>query len=187
MSFKRRWVLIPVLAAFFVALMVVPRFVESGQAGAVKLEGAWIAKVTAMDGVPPGTPLPFQWSYVLAPSASGRSASIHGSVDVAFPETIVASDFHSPIVGEMVQTGPNTVAFTSIWYHLVEGNPVDQIVLIGMARGEARFIGPGKVEATHHFALYLPGADADGDGLPEGTPILTFDATTMDTRVPFGF
>jgi hypothetical protein len=186
MSFRRRWVLIPALASLFAALLLVPRFVESGQTGAVKLEGAWIAKVTAMDGVPAGTPLPFQWSYVLAPSASGRSASIHGSVDVAFPESVV-SDFHTPIVGEMVQTGPDTVAFTSIWYHVAEGSQVDQIVLIGMVRGEARFIGPGKAEATHHFALYLPSADADGDGLPEGTPILTFDATSMDTRLPFGF
>jgi hypothetical protein len=185
MSFKRRWIIVPALAFVPVALLLVPRLVESGQDGAIKLEGAWIAKVTGMDGVPPGTPLPFQWSYVLAPSASGRSASIHGSVDVAFPE-LIASDFHSPILGEMVQTGPDTVAYTSIWYHMVKGSP-DQIVLIGMARGEARFIGPGKVKGTHHFALYLPDADGDGDGLPEGAPVLTFNATTMDTRLPFGF
>jgi hypothetical protein len=56
-----------------------------------------------------------------------------------------------------------------------------------MARGEARFISPGRVEGTHHFALYLPSADGDGDGLPEGAPVLTFNATTMDTRLPFGF
>ena len=114
MLFNRRWIIVAALASLFAALLLVPRFVESGQTGAVKLEGAWIAKVTAMDGVPPSTPLPFQWSYVLAPSPSGRSASIHGSVDVAFPESI-ASDSHSPIIGEMVQTGPNTVVYTSIW------------------------------------------------------------------------
>lgn len=187
MSFKRRLVIIPTLAIVTVAMLVVPRIVASGQdQGAYRLEGAWIARVSGMDGVPPGTPLPFQWSYVLAPSASARRASIHGSVDVAFPQSILAFDFASPIVGEMVQTGPDTVAFSSVWYHIVRSSPVDQIVLVGTARGEGRFTAPGQVEATHHFAFYLPSADTNGDGLPEGAPVATFDAMTMDTRVPLG-
>ena len=97
MSFNRRLVIIPTLAIMTVAMLIVPRIVASGQdQGAYKLEGAWIARVTSMDGVPAGTPLPFQWSYVLAPSASGRRATIHASVDVAFPQSILAFDFASP-------------------------------------------------------------------------------------------
>ncbi len=188
MSVNRRLVIIPTLAIMTVAMLIVPRIVASGQdQGAYKLEGAWIARVSGMDGIPAGTPLPFQWSYVVAPSASGRRASIHGSVDVAFPQSILAFDFASPIVGEMVQTGPDTVAFSAVWYHIVRSSPVDQIVLIGTARGEGRFTAPGQVEGTHHFAFYLPSADTDGDGLPEGPPVATFDATTMDTRVPLEF
>lgn len=48
-----------------------------------------------------------------------------------------------------------------------------------------RFI---KAEGTHHFALYLPEADVDGDGLPDGgAPLATFDMTTVDTRLSIGF
>jgi hypothetical protein len=36
-------------------------------------------------------------------------------------------------------------------------------------------------------ALYLPEADGNGDGLPEGAPFVTFNATTTDTRLTFGF
>lgn len=186
MSFKKPWVLVPACACLFAALALVPRILESSQGAAVKLEGAWIARVSSMEGVPLGTPLPFQWNYVLVPSASGRRASVHGSVVVKFPQ-VIPSDFASPLIGEVTQTGPNTIAFTTIWHHVQTGSPVDQVVLIGMARGEGRFIGPGQMEGTHHFALYLPSADADGDGLPEGDPFMTFEVTSIDTRVPSGF
>lgn len=181
---NRQWAIVPLWVAVAAAMLLAPRLAGQEQGG-LKLEGAWVARVSSMEGVPTGTPLPFQWNYVLVPSASGRRASLHGSVVVGFPQAIPA-DFASPIIGEMIQTGPDTVAFTTIWHHVRTGSPVDQVVLIGMARGEARSIGPGKVEATHQFALYLPSADADGDGLPEGVPIMTFEVTSIDTRVPLG-
>jgi hypothetical protein len=183
MWFNRRLFIIPTLAIMTVAMLIAPRIVASGQdQGAYKLEGAWIAKVTGMDGVPAGTPLPFQWSYVVAPNASGRRASLHGSVDVPFPST-VAYDYVTPITGELVQTGPDTTAFSAIWYVVRRDSPVNQVVLIGTATGEGRFIAPGRLEGTHHFAFYLPSADIDGDGFPEGSPINTFNATTLDRRV----
>jgi hypothetical protein len=186
MRFNRRWIIVLAVAALAVTVLLVPRITASDPAqGSPKLEGAWIARVTSIDGVAPGTPLPFQWSYVLAPSASGRVASLHGSVNVPFPP-IIPYDAITPIIGELIQTGPDTMAFTTIWYGVRKGSPVDEIVLIGTARGEARFIAPGKLEARHHFAIFLPSADSDGDGLPEGEPLATFDATTTDTRVRFG-
>lgn len=188
MSFiNRRWVIIPGLGLLTMAMLVAPEVVASGQDyGRNRLEGAWVARVTGLDGVPPGTPLPFQWSYVLSPSASGRRASLHGSVDVPFPPT-VAYDYVTPIIGDMVQTGPHTTAYTAIWYVIRSDSPVNQIVLIGTASGEGRRIAPDKLEGTHHFAFYLPSADVDGDGFPDGSPINTFNATTLDSRVVFGF
>lgn len=183
---NRKWAVVPVWVVLAAAMVLSPGVAAGQEQGGLKLEGAWVARVSSMEGVPTGTPLPFQWNYVLVPSASGRRASLHGSVVVAFPLAI-PSDFASPIIGEMIVTGPDTIAFTTIWHHVRTGSPVDQVVLIGMARGEARFIEPGKVEATHQFALYLPSADADGDGLPEGVPIMTFQVTSIDTRVPIGF
>lgn len=51
---------------------------------AIKLEGAWIARVVSST-FPTG---PYQWTYIMAPTSSGRVACIHGSVDVALPAGI---------------------------------------------------------------------------------------------------
>lgn len=64
---------------------------------------------------------------------------------------------------------------------------MDQVVLIGMSTGGGRRIGPDRAEGTHHFAIYLPGADADGDGILEGEPFVTFEATSVDTRLRVSF
>jgi hypothetical protein len=149
--------------------------------GAFKLEGAWVAKVTSFDGVP--DEYPFQWSYILAPNASGKSAAIHASIDIGFPNSLLPSDFSSPIIGEMVQTGPNTASFNSYWYSIKDG-PIRQIVSIGRSYGTATFLEQGVVEGEHNFQIFLPSADADGDGFPEGMPIKEFTVTTLDTRIP---
>ena len=170
-----------VAAALFVLATQIGAF-GPGQ-GAVKLEGAWIAKVISYENAPVNWPV--QWSYVLAPDASGRSASIHGSVDVAFPQNPdLLYDLNTPLIGEIVQTGPHTAAFNAYWYSIKKAAPFDQIVFIGRSWGEARFTGPGNLEATHHFELYLPNADTNGDGLPEGSPIIQFVLTTQETRIP---
>jgi hypothetical protein len=143
--------------------------------GAIKLEGAWIARVTSSP-FPPGL---YQWTYILAPSSSGRTASIHGSVDVAFPAGI-PHDKTTPLLGEIRQPGPDTAAFNSIWYGVNQG----VVVFIGRSWGTVRFLGPGKAEVQHNFEFYLPSADVDGDGLPDGPPAAAFSATTQDTRVP---
>jgi hypothetical protein len=181
-----------ILALVALTLSVSP-LLASGQNGeAFKLEGAWIARVTAMDGVPPGTALPFQWSYVMASSPDGRRATLHGSIEVAFPKSL-DYDIPSALLGEAVQTSPSTAAFNSVWYLIKKGSPVDHIVAIGTATGETQGVGPGRAQTIYHFAFYLASADANGDGLPDDSdgdgvvdaaPVAAFDVTTMDTRVP---
>jgi hypothetical protein len=155
---------------------------ESPAQSPFKLEGAWVARVISLKGVP--GPYPFQWSYILAPDASGRSASIHASIDVGFPpDPLLPHDFSSPIIGEIIQTGPDTAEFNSYWYG-IKKDVINKIVYIGRVHGKITCLEPGLLEVEHNFQIFLPGADLNGDGFPEGMPVKEFKAVTRDTRIP---
>jgi hypothetical protein len=147
-----------------------------------KLEGAWVAKV-------PGAPM--QWSYALSPDPSGRRAAMTGFLQVpirpgvAVPGLFDDLEFMSPLVGEVVMTGPDTGVFSCVWYGLKSGFPFDEVVFIGVNSGEIQFTGPGKTEITHHLAFYAPTSDADGDGIPDPdqAPALCLPSTSIDTRL----
>lgn len=183
MFISKQKVVMTALVAAAAAFVLVLQIGASGpDQGGFKLEGAWVAKV-------PGTPV--QWSYTLSPEPSGRSASVSGFIQVGikpaafgpFPD----ADFVSPIIGEVVMTGRDTAVFNSVWYGIKKGFPFDQIVFIGMNKGQLRFTGPGKAEGTHNLVFYDPSSDKDGDGLPDPgeTPVLSIPtATTVETRLP---
>jgi hypothetical protein len=165
-----------------------PAMADPGN-NAVKLEGAWVAKV---DG------LPGQWSYVLSSDPSGKRASGHGSVDIGFNANGVCigqaefeqSDTASPILINIVMTGPNTGTYYAIWYGLQDLGPLslptNKIVLIGVVKGQLQFVAPGKVLGTHNFELYQPTADTDNDGFPDEGAVAAcvFPMSTTDTRLP---
>jgi hypothetical protein len=185
MNVSRRKVVVAVLAAVAAGgLAVTPASAGGNAASAYKLEGAWIAKAA-------GFPLPLQWTYVLSPDASGRSAALHGSIDVGVGGAAgLGAEYASPLIGQLVMTGPDTAKFTTVWYGMrrLTGAPVTAtIVYIGVNKGEAKFVGQGEAISSHNIAHYLPGSDADGDGLPdEGqVPVVgPIPVTTADTRVP---
>lgn len=164
-----------------------PNATAGNGSGAYKLEGAWVAKVIGIPG---------QWSYVVVADPSGRRASGHGSVDVGFRSEAVGcfafepTDFASPILVNIVMTGPDTAAYYSIYYglkNLDEGLLTTEIVYIGIVTGELKFVAPGKANGTHNFAFFAPTQDADGDGFPdEGqTPTCVSPPLyTVDTRLP---
>jgi len=163
-------------AAAAVLFAAAPAVAVNDGSGAFKLEGAWIAKV-------PGAP--FQWSYVLSPDASGRRASLHGSVDIGFVSPIPA-DQGTPLIGEGVMTGRDTAKFNSMWYG-ISNSPAPHVAYIGVSIGEIMFVDQGKVVVTHHFYFYLPSADADGDGIPDpgAVPVIPpVVVVSIDTRVP---
>lgn len=161
--------------------------IAGGGGGGYKLDGAWVAKVVGVDG---------QWSYVVSADPSGRSASGHGSIDSGFNVDVLAPsvfdpiESSSPILVQTVMTGPDTASYYAIWYGLRKLGPPSpvstEIVMIGVVTGELKFVGPGKAEGSHNFALYLPGQDVDGDGFPdEGqTAPVMFPAYTVETRLP---
>lgn len=177
-------VLIVLMLAFGV---VVSASADQGN-GAFKFEGAWVAKVQS-----PGFG---QWSYVLTSDPSGRHATGHGSVDIGFRANFICGDLfdpadsQSPILVNLVMTGPDGGIYNSIWYGLRDLGPAslltNEIVLIGTTTGTFEFVSSGKMHGTHNFALYTPDADADGDGFPDeaAEPVCAFEMNTVDTRLP---
>ena len=121
---------------------------------------------------------------------------MHGSIDVGlavFPDSIGSS----PLVGELVMTGPHSGRFSSVWYVLgadTNGNGYGltaKILAIGVNKGEWESIGPGKIRGWHHIAFYDPSTDTDGDGFPNlGPGVLPItppgelpELTSFDTRI----
>jgi hypothetical protein len=133
-----------------------------------KLEpGVWIARVTDYPGIFP------QWTYIVSPDPSGRHGAAYGTVEVAlYNETLDAlTDRTSPLLVDIVMTGPKTAKFNSVWYGLKDiAAPVyvdAEVVYIGVNRGEIQFVAPGKAEGTHNIEYYWASQDDDHDGLPD--------------------
>ena len=148
----------------------------------LKLEGAWVASV-------PTTPL--GWTYTLAPSdPNGQSAVLQGTIHIpaeptwggAFPD----AEYLSALVGEAVMTGRNEAAFTVLYYAMKQGAAGPEKVYIGLDSGTIKQTAPGRTEVSHNFGIFLPGQDADGDGLPdEGqSPAVCIPYASLDTRLP---
>ena len=177
------------LVVVMLAFGMVVSALAGGGNGAFKLEGAWVAKVVGGEG---------QWSYVVSSDPSGKRAAGHGSVDVGFnanwacfgQAAFEQSDTASPILVSIVMTGPDTASYYAIWYGLQDLGPdsllTNKIVLIGTVKGELHFVAPGKALGTHNFEIYRPGADDDGDGIPDenAEPVCEFPMYTVDTRLP---
>ena len=187
MLFNKRKVIIAAVVVAAAAIVLATQIGASGSSqGAMKLEGAWVARVISIGGQP--FPFVSQWTYIFSPDASGRRATIHGTIDVGFGPSDPTVYYNTPLIGEAVQTGPDTVVFNAYWYNVQQGEPgqLNQIISIGTVSGDAWYVAEGKFEITHHFEIYLPGSDADGDGIPdEGSfPVSQFTVTTQDTRIP---
>jgi hypothetical protein len=157
-----------------------------GAGNANKLEGAWVARVVEVPGG--------QWSYVVSPDPSGRRATGHGTIDVGLyvPGIDELADGPSPLLIDVVMTGPDTAKFNSIWYGLKKvsgGMTTAEVAYIGVNWGELKFVAPNKLEGTHNIEYYLPSADADHDGMPDpgAVPVGGAQVHTVDTRLPSSF
>lgn len=177
-------VIITALAAVAVAFLLVVSNVTADEVrGAQKLGGAWVAKVQGSPG---------QWSYVVVPDPSGRRAVAHGSVEVGptLEDVFGRADNLSPLMVDIKMTGPKTATYNSIWYGmrtLPSPTPIgSELILIGVSKGTLTYLGPEKATGVHNFEFYFPAQDGNGDGLPDAgeDPVVTFQLTTIDTRLP---
>jgi hypothetical protein len=159
MNTKRKLTVAALVAGAVIGLPSAQAAAAEARMGANKLEGAWVSKVQEA---------PLQWSFVLVPDASGRRASLHGSIDVGL-QNFGPGVTTTPLIGELVMTGPASARFLSVWYGRMDSpGPLNaSIVYIGVNRGEIKFTGPGKGLTTHQITYYWPLSDADGDGYPD--------------------
>ena len=187
MNVKIKWTILIAVGVLSILVLCTQVGAFGNNSRSYKLEGAWIARVTSLSFMLDISPLPFQWSYIIAPNPSGRTAALHGTVDVSFPHNplLPPSDYHSPLIAEIVMTGPDTAEFDSYWHYIAIGDPFDEVTKIGRSHGEIRFLSPRKLEVTHHFEIYSPGPDFDEDPFSLGALLFEFTATTVDTRLPF--
>ncbi|NJD30769.1 MAG: hypothetical protein FIB04_02650 [Gammaproteobacteria bacterium] len=170
------------LVAAAAILVAAPAGAAGPAWGAVKLEGAWIARVIEAPGA--------QWTYVSSPDASGRRATAHGSIDVGLAAGgPFVAESTTPLLIEVKMTSPTTADFNSVWYGVNRGDfgPLSgQLVYIGMNHGTMQYVAPDKAIGTHNIEFYLPAQDADHDGLPDPGQVPLFSVTvhTNETRLP---
>lgn len=150
---------------------------------AMKLEGAWVARVPGM---------PAQWSYVLTPAdSSGRRASVQGAFSIRIPGFLYGlpaqyeSEEFPSFWGEVMLTGRNEAEGTVIWWGLKNTVPTQtypfekQLVVIGVDSFSVSLTAPGKTQVIHNMKFYDPSADVDGDGLPDSGQDPVFSAAPM--------
>jgi len=155
----------------------------------VKLEsGVWVSKVVGA---------PAQWNYVATADPSGRHAAAYGTVDVGFYSALdKLTDETSPLLIDVVMTGPDTATFNSVWYgikHYDEETALEKqvsgyIVYIGVNRGTLKYTSPDRADGTHNIC-YFDAATSDidpADGFPDATAVPFFcpdTVYTVDTRL----
>ncbi len=186
--FSKKNLVLTSVTALGAALLVLTQTASSNSTQiANKLEGAWISKV-------PGTAV--QFTTVFTPDASGARASIIGAlqvripVDLMFPGLPPAVDGSYDFVGEVVMTGPDTANATLLGYAFKKVAPSaeypfgEQVLWIWVGSGEIKFAASGRTETTGSMAIYLPEADANGDGLPDPgqTPLICFPISYPSVR-----
>jgi len=140
---------------------------------AIKLDGAWIAQ--SDNGI--------RSLVTYAPSdASGQRAVLRNQQ--VWPPALLAYlglDAVTEEIAEEVVTGPNTSAYSGIWYGLAGGS----IVSICLDNATLTHVSPTEKHIEHTVVAYLATTDADNDGYPDpgSTPMGTFSATTISKRL----
>jgi len=179
----KKSIVITAVGAAVAAFLVVSQSAWTDRASdPLKLEGAWVAKV-------PGTSL--VWTYTLVPAdLSGRSAVLQGTIHVGIDPTLAGAfpdaQYLTPLVGEAAIASQKSATYTALLHAMKVGEAGPEVVYTLMSFGQILKTGPGRVEVKHHFHIYLPSQDSDGDGIvrQSETPYLCIPVQSIDTRVP---
>ena len=88
-------------------------------------------------------------------------------------------------IGQAEMTSRNTFKYSVVGYGTKQGPP-PVISLIFVMWGTGSYQGPDTLAITYTIDVYLPSADANGDGLPDpgSTPVVSIPGTTTAKRVP---
>lgn len=155
---------------------------DQGQ-GHYKLGGGWIGKGA-------GT----VWTCLVTPlNPEAQAGAVHVKfqlydTNMAALITAFGGDTVSEFIGEGEMINRDTDKWTLVGYIQKQGNP-PQITAIWVVSGTWKFINPDQAVLKYTSYVYLPGADADHDGLPDPgtTPVLTVpNLTDTARRVPNG-
>jgi hypothetical protein len=150
-----------------------------------RLGGAWI-------GGHPG----FTWSAIQAPlDPLGQTCCDRAIVkyfDAQFAGLLAAfgADNLSDAVGEARMISPDTARWTLLAYAVATPHAPGELLqnqAIVLYSGTWKFTSDNTVVLNYSVNVYLPSADADGDGLPDpgATPVLTLPGFTDNAkRVP---
>ncbi len=151
---------------------------KSGDKGAYKLGGSWIA-------VEEGTGLIM--NEVITPlDPAGKTATLQGEA-VAYGPALagliqaVGADLMTAFVGHMSMTGRDIAKGLEVAYLVASGN-TPTIVGVLQISNEFKFTDPDTMISEYKSALYPPSPD----GLPHGNPIIgpVSGATVTNKRVP---
>ena len=106
--------------------------------------------------------------------AALRVNEISYGADTAGFLTAFGADALTEYVGEAQMISRNTWKWSMVCYGVKQGNP-PEIRGIAVYTGTGTFTGVNSYDVNGSNAIYLPTADADGDGLPDpgATPVVT--------------
>ena len=149
-----------------------------------RLGGGWVG----------GNPT-YTWSVLFAPSdPSGQTAAARPILRYFGPEFagLLASfgaDNLSDATGEIKMVSPDTGRWTLISYmQVTPKQPGDTLQNKGIivSHGTWKFTSDNTAVLNYTLDVYLPSADADGDGFPDAgtTPVLSIPTVDNGKRVP---
>ncbi len=123
----------------------------------------------------------------LDPEARTDASRVHFvtyNADFAAVLSTFGADSLSDAVGQGEMISRDTCKWTLMSYALKQGNP-PLIQAIGVGQGTWQFISPDSAVVHYTNYMYLPTADADGDGFPDAgsTPVAAFPVVDTAQRV----
>ncbi len=105
---------------------------------------------------------------------AGRVHFVTWNADSAALFSSLGADTLSDFVGQSEMISRDTAKWRLVGYALKQGNP-PAIQGIVVSQGTGKYTSPDSMVFTYNVYVYLPSADADGDGFPDAdsTPVVT--------------
>ena len=140
-----------------------------------RLDGAWIMRFKANGGALDI----LHNSFNVAQDAQGLKYTTYVEHSQCSPSvwgTFMQANAHSQMIGVAEKTGPATFKGTMVHYGLKTGGLQDEVVYLAVTSWEATLADEDHAVGKGTQAFYLPGQDADHDGLPDNGQYRVFCA-----------